>query len=461
MVDGLSLDGLVSGFPTSDVIEQLMAIERRPIINLQQQKSDLEVIKDTWRDINTRLANLESKLTTLKLSSTYDSNKTTSSNEDVATATATSDAFLTGYELNVTQLAKAHRIASDNVQTITGNPDADSTTELNLSGTVNINGKDVTIETTDSLTDIQDKINNTKDIGITASIINDTLVLEANETGVANEIQLVDDNNVLLNLGLIDSGGSIKNLLQDAKDAELTINGISVTSDSNTIENVVNGVTFTLHDIGTATIDVSRDIDKTVTAIQAFVDQYNSVMSFISEKTDYDPETKRAGTLQGDSTLMRIEMNLRNYIMDSVDTESDYNQLAMIGISIDKDGVMSFDSSKLEEALAKAPEDIMKLFIADTDDGDSFDGIAIRLDNYLDMLLQTNTGLIPEKVDMYETMINDIDEQIESMEERLTLREEQLRNEFTAMEKALSEMQSQGNWLMMQIASLGSVSLLS
>lgn len=460
MVDGLSLDGLVSGFPTSDVIEQLMAIERRPIVNLQQQKSDLEVIKDTWRDINTRLANLESKLTTLKLSSTYDSNKTTSSNKDVATATATSDASLTSYELNVTQLAKAHRIASDNVQTITGNPDADSTTELNLSGTVNINGKDVTIEITDSLTDIQDKINNTEDIGINASIINDTLVLEANETGVANEIQLVDDNNVLLNLGLIDSGGSIKNL-QDAKDAELTINGISVTSDSNTIENVVNGVTFTLHDTGTATIDVSRDIDKTVTAIQAFVDQYNSVMSFISEKTDYDPETKRAGTLQGDSTLMRIEMNLRRYIMDSVDTESDYNQLAMIGISIDKDGVMSFDSSKLEEALVEAPVDIMKLFIADTDDGDSFDGVAIRLDNYLDMLLQTNTGLIPEKVDMYETMINDIDEQIESMEERLTLREEQLRNEFTAMEKALSEMQSQGNWLMMQIASLGSVSLLS
>lgn len=449
MMSGLSVSGLATGLDWGSIIDKLMAIEQRPITNLNNRKQDYQTQKDAWRDINTRLANLESKLSTLKLSSIYDSYTTTSSDDSVATATATTDATTGSYDLNISTLAKAQRIASD-LQT-------DSTSALGLSGTIQINGQSVTIDSTYSLTDIQNAINNTTNVGVKVSIINNTLVMESSNTGVANQIQLVDDNNVLVNLGVLDSSSNIKNELQAAQDASLTINGISVTSSSNTIDSAVNGVTFNLKAAGTTTIDVSRDVDKTVNAVQAFVDQYNSVQDFISTKLSYDPDTKQAGELQGDGTLMRMQMNLRQYVTDQVNTTSNYDQLALVGISIDKDGKMSLDSTKLKDALAAAPTDVKNLFSA-TESDNGFDGVAVRLDNYLNMLLQTNTGVISEKLSSYDTLMKNVDDQISSLEARLTMIKDQYTQEFTAMEKAISDMQQQSNWMMSQLAVLGNTS---
>ncbi len=607
---GLNLDGLSSGLPTSDIIDQLMQFERIPLYSYNEDLNELEVEKGAWRDVNSRISNLESSLSALKLSATFNSNTTSSSDGDVATATAASEAVAGDYNVTVNNLATTHRVASD-MQT-------DATSALGHSGDIEINGQTVTIESTFSLNDIMTAINETDNIGAEATVINNTLVLESSETGIANQLQVTDGNNVLTDLGILSSGSAtnvaltgtmsassqysadfpveslndgiidqtnwgngqgwndatandftddwveldfgtdgngdpvvnrvdqvvlntrddathpasiygvkdyevqywdndtgswqtaatvtgntqgevvtnfdavetnrlriqvndandgeysrlvevgayntgeeFKNVLQDVQDANLSISGIAISSASNQIEDAVTGLSFNIENTGSTTIEVSADTQKSTSAVQSFVDQYNSVMNFIDTKTDYDPDTEKAGVLQGDSTLMRLQMRVRSLLTDSVNTTSDYDQLAMVGISIDRDGVMSLDSTKLQDALSDDSEAVMKLFNGDTDDGDAFDGVATKLDSYLDQLIQTNTGVIPTRVEYYDKSIDRINDDIEDFERSLESTRERYLQQFTAMEKAISEMQAQGNWFMSQISSLSNTSMLN
>jgi flagellar hook-associated protein 2 len=475
----ISLDGLASGLPTNSIIEQLMAIEQQPLYVLNQKKEDLEVEKDAWRDINTRLSNLEEKLTDLKLSATFNSNKTTSTDEGVATATASSDAIASSYEITVTTLARVHRVASDNAATITGISGADSTTDLNLNGDtggsfdLTINGITFTINIgkDDTLEDIVLTINDTAIDAegnqiIKASVVDNTLIIEGANTGAINQLNFTDTDGILQELGVINADSSIKHQLQTAGDAQFDINGLTVTRSTNEdIDDVVKGLSFTLKESGSTTIEVSRDVNKAVSAVQSFVNQYNSVMSFIDTNLYYDwegeEEGSESGTLVGNGTLMRLQRNIRNALTDRVTVDGEYNQLAMVGIEVDRDGVMSLDTDKFKEALEKAPEEVTALFQADSADGDSFDGVATRLDSYLNFLLKANTGVIPETLDTYDQRIEDIDTQVESFEERLAGIRERYVRQFTAMEEAISRMQAQGSWLATQLSQLSTTSAAS
>ncbi len=557
----LSLDGLTSGFPTKDMVDQLMQIERLPIYRYETDKVDLNEQKDAWRDINSRIDKLEDKLTALKLNATYNSNKSTSTNKDVVTASATSTAVEGNYQIEVINTAKAQRLSGTRL-------DSSTTAFSELFATfpvlsnIMINGSSVEVSEEDTLSTLVSKINDSVE-GVNASIVDNHLVLESSETGLENQLGLIDDNGVLETLGVlsandnsrlqtasldvldantalgyegqfsvtientgetaiidvnadsslnniadainnqlannqasvVDNGDgtfslllddatnpikmqstsadgkdnileklrfgnqAINNQLQGASNAEIEVNGITgISSSDNNFSDVVDGVTFNIDESAQngdlATVSISKDTGKTTLAVKSFVDQYNSLMNFIDGKLDYDPETKKAGTLQGDSTLIRLGSRIRSLITDRVSTEGNYNHLGAVGISIDRDGVMSFDSSKLNTALDEAPEDVMNLFRANKDD-DGFDGVANSLDRYLDQLIQSNTGVIPRRLDYYDKQVDRIDDDIESLERRLETTRERYISQFTAMEKAISNMQQQQSWMMSQLAGMG------
>ena len=454
----LGLDGLASGMGTEEIINQLVQLERRPIINMEQEKMDLEESKNAWRDVNSRLDKLEGKLTQLKLSSTFQSNSTTSSNEDVATASATSDADAGNYDINVNQLAQANRLGattkiSDNDLALSDPVNLDT----NVEGDISINGTTITVDADETLSSLNNKINEAG-AGVSSTIIDGNLVLESSETGADNTISLTDNgNNLLDNLGINGDFTDINNdsVLQVAQDAEVEINGIkNITSSDNTFSEAVKGVTFNVNETDSATISISQDTKKATSAVQEFVDQYNSIMDFVDTKLDYDPEEDKAGALQGDSTLMRLQMRLRSMVTDRVKEADSYNQLTSVGVEVDRDGVMSFDSGKLTEALTDSPEKVTNLFNAEQDE-DGFDGVATRMDQYVNQLLQSNTGTIPRKIDFFNTRMDNIDEDIEDQERRLESTRERYREQFTAMEEAMSQMQQQQSWMQQQLASLG------
>ena len=461
-MDGLQLDGLSSGMPTQQIIDKLMRYERMPMQSLEKNKSELQTQKDAWRDVNSRLDSLEDKLTQLKLSSTFDSYKATSSDENVVTASASTEAGNGSYVVTVNQLAQKHRVYATN-SVVEDNQLTDELTPNDFTGSIDINGSSITVESDETLSSLKTKINEAE-TGATATIVDGHLVLESNETGDTNSISITDNttNSLMTELSLDgnlqdDNNSSV---LQLAQDAQIDINGISgITSSDNTFDQAVDGVTFNISSSAntneSATITVNRDTESATSAIQGFVDQYNSVMDFITTKTDYDQETDKAGTLQGDTTLSRIQMRVRTLLTDKVDSSGDYNQLATVGITIDRDGVMSFDSGKFTDALESSPEEVKNLFKAESDDA-GFDGVATRLDGYLDQLLQSNTGTIPNRMDYYDNQIERVEEDITDLERELENTRQRYVEQFTSMEQSIAKMQQQQSWMMSQLQGMGS-----
>ncbi|PTV96836.1 flagellar hook-associated protein 2 [Halanaerobium saccharolyticum] len=458
----LSLGGLATGMDTQSIINQLVQLEQRPIYNYQQEISELEKTKDAWRDINSRLDKLENKTTDLKLSATYNSKNANSSNEDVVVATASNSSIEANYDITVRSTAKAQRIFGSKL--------ADNYT-ASVDDTITINGTNIAISSSDTLNDISNKINDSE-AGVKASIVDNRLVLEASKTGVDNALKdttdtggptISDNNGILEDLGVLNASGEIVNEPQQASDAEIEINGISgIISSNNEFSDSVEGLTFNIDPEAVvdsnATISVVKDTDKATKAVQAFVDQYNSVMSFIDTKNSYDSGTKESGILQGDGTAMRLQMRLREVVNSKIKDTGDYQTLNSIGIEIDRDGVMSLDSTKLTEALENTPEEVTNLFQAESD-VNGYDGMAVKMDSSLDQILQSNTGLIPRRMDFFDARIDTLNEDIENIQRRVDMTRERYVEQFSAMEEAISEMQSQQSWMMSQLSSMGGSSV--
>ena len=435
------ISGIASGIDTDALIQQLLAIERRPLVFMEDQIKKLQQQSDGFRDVNTRMSNLETKLSSLVSLTTFNAKAVKSSDEDVVKASAGPSAAVGTYEVKVTQLAKAHRIASDE--------QSNASSDLGLDGTFTINGKQVTISSGMSLNDIRDAINQAG-ARVRATVIGATLVLESEETGVDHAIQLVDSpTGVLKSLGLLDAGDSVKNLLQAAQDAVFSINGVNLTRASNTVSDAVQGVSFTLTGVGTATITVEQDVDGALSAIKAFVEQYNSVQTFINSIT------AKGEVLQGNGTILRLQSSLYSLVSGFVDAPSGakYRSLAQVGITVGRNGNLSMDESVLRKALEENPDDVRALFAA-TADKDGYDGVAVRLRDFVQAYTQSGTGILASQGESYRQQMDSLREAMERFEERLKLREESLRRQFTEMERVLASLQNLSNALTGQILQL-------
>lgn len=457
--------GLGSGIDMDGIIEQLMSIERRPLLLMQQKQQVLEEQKNAWRDVNTRLKHLTDKFMPLKLDATYLSLKAASSDDKVVTATAKSNAEQGTYKIEVKQLA-THTVKYG--KEVEGGARA----ALGASGTIAIDGQWVIeVGEEDSLSDIVRKINalthdqegNEQAAPVRASIVNNQLVLTSKETGKGSQF------NVTMETALRDKllAEEFTVVADGGRDAQVTINGIGIESSSNTLKDVIPGVTLELQGLGSSTLNIEQDTQQVIDAVQAFIDQYNSALDFINGKLqaerESDPNSVR-GTLSGDSTLMRLQGNLRSIVAGRVsDAGGDYSSLADLGISTakfvagagDYSGKLTLDKAKLEEALKADPLAVKDIFYKRTkvegEDTYEYSGAIYKLEEYLRDFTRAGDGILTEKDKTYDRQIKDLKEQVEKMEYRLELRQERLVAQFVALEKALASMQSQGNWLSSQI----------
>lgn len=459
----MQLDGLATGMDTTSMIDQLVALESQPILQYEEEISQLKQTQDAWRDVNSRLDKLEGLTTDLKLSSTFDSRTAESSNEDAVTATASNDAAEANYDINIQQTAKAHRIAGSRLSdSSTSISELDGFAGIAEENVININSTDITINSSDTLNEISTKINEA-DAGVNASIVDNHLVIESSETGADNELvagdNITDSNGVLESLGIFDTNGNIADELQSAQNAKIDINGIeNIESSTNSFEDAVDGVNFEISAEAeantTATVSVAKDTQKAVDSVQSFVDQYNSAMDFLDSKTDYNSDTEEAAILQGDSTAMRLQMRLRSLVTDQVKESGEYKTLSSVGVEVNRDGVMELDSEKLTDAINNSAEEVKSLFNANTEE-DGFDGMAVRVDSYLDQLMQSNTGIIPRRIDFFDTRIENLNEDIADVEDQVQSTRERYEQEFAAMEEAISEMNQQQSWMQSQLSSMG------
>ena len=376
-----------------------------------------------------------------------------SSNDTIATATANSGAAEGATDLVISQLAQRNVLTSaayTDANTVVG------TGALTLS--VGANSFAITVDgTNNTLGAIRDAINNAADnTGVTATVINADdgihLVLSADETGVVNALQLTvsgdGDGNDTDSSGLsalVYQTAGTQNLTQlDAPlDALLTVSGFAVTSSSNTVSNVLQGVTFELDAIGSTTITVGRDNSAVQESVQGFVDAFNGLNSTINEL--------RAGDLEGESLLLTISSDLRNIFNTATSGLSGtYSSLSEIGVAFNDSGELALDAEGLTTALNTDFRGVSNLF------ADPTSGYVTRLQALADALTQSG-GLIDTREEGVNTRIGNFDTRIDQFELRLERIEQRLVSQFAALDILLSNLGSASNFLSTQLANLPTI----
>jgi len=340
--------------------------------------------------------------------------------------------------------------------------------ETEYSGTFVINGRSVTVASGNtSLSAVKDAIN-AAGAGVTAEIIDNRLVIASNTMGADGAIDMVDDagTKILQRLGILpdgnnDSTGGYKNEVQTAQDAEFKWNGMTMYRTTNTITGLATGLTVNLLSTSSTstTITVANDTQPVLDAINAFVEQYNSTMDFIATKMGKDVNDQPM-ELFGDPTIIRTQQGLKSKATDRVAGLIPYDSLASIGITtadtsqqlgFSKVGKLQVNSTVLENALASNMNSIRDLFAKNSG---GVQGVSIRLSSYVSALVVSGTGIVTGKQNTIEQQIQDVDAQIARWEERLDLREEIIRRQFTNMETVLSQLQAQSEWLAQQILNM-------
>lgn len=353
----ISFDGLATGINTTETVDKLIEVESRPKILKEAEKARLENQLSAWQEVNTKLLDLRTQAQEIWKASTWTTLSATSSNENILTATASSDAQPGTYTIEVSQLARAHQISTGGYAS-----DLDTVGTGTLNVTVGAKSVDITVDASNNtLRGLADAINQA-DVGATASVIYDgsqyRLLVTSDQTGTANTVSLTATGFTLTT-----------STVQDAQDASIKFGSgtgaITITSSSNQVEDVIPGVTLNLVNAspGTqVTVSMSRDTSGVEEKIQAFVDAYNTAMEFIGEQFKFDPQKNQGGILMGDRTLLTIQTRIQSMIASPVATGGDITSLRSIGLKLDDDGVLSFDTAKFQEAVAQDPEAVKNLF---------------------------------------------------------------------------------------------------
>ncbi|WP_088187766.1 flagellar filament capping protein FliD [Desulfosporosinus sp. FKA] len=485
-----ALTGL-SGYDFSGIVSSMMQAYKLPETQMQTQESTLQTQQNAWHDVNTRLSALDATLTTLESSDTWTATTASSSDTNIVTATGGSGALPGTYSVNVNNIATAEVVVSQEVSDPPSGTYTYTSSSDSSSWDFGINGKKVVIRSSTSgsnpsLTDIANSINRAQ-AGVTASVIQVSsdkyrLSITSNKTGKDNAITFDDSlTNSLQNvlginassttvLSQTDLDNGLGGITQAALDAQFKVNGVSISSASNTVTTAIQGITLNLTGASsstTATVAVTADPSVAEKAVQAFVDQYNSVQSFIATELNYDTTTKTAGDLFGDAQLQDIQSRLRGMLGGIINkSSSPYTLLSDVGISTSADNfgesaALSFDKGTFEKAFADNPQSVANLFSASyngvTPENDTvhniYEGLGNTLHAYLNPIIMYG-GTLSEIDDSYNRQIKDVQDQIDDFEQRATDYETMLNAKFANLETVLAGLNSQGTWLSSQIAAM-------
>ena len=432
--------GVGSGLDLTGLLDQLEKAERGKLEPLVRQQRSYEAKISAFGRLEGALSAFRVAAQGVAEVEAFTGVKV-STNGDVLSASGTDEAQPGTYQVTVHDRAKAYSIATQGV--------ADSTVELGA-GTLTLtqqNGEVMEINVAaaeSSLEAVRDAIN-AADGGIAASIVNDgsgspyRLVLAARDTGTEATISQVDFTGDLAASLSLDGTTEVS-----ARDASLTVNGIAISSQSNTVEGAIQGVTLNLAEVGTQSLSVARDDKASKSAVKSFVEAYNKLETTIDSLTSYDSESGNGGALLGNSTLRSVEARLRS-VMQSVLPGDGLSRLQDLGISLQKDGSLELDEDALDGLLASRNADVAAFFAGDGDDA----GFAGRVDGMLEGILSAR-GLLSTATGGLETSIESLGRRYEQVERSIGQTMERYRTQFSKLDSMIATMNSTSQYLTQQ-----------
>ena len=458
-----STTGLGSGLAITAIVQGLVGAEKAPKQNqIDKQTATTSASLSGVSQLTSALAAFQKTLDTLGSSTTpaFQGFAATSANEAVVKATAGNTAVNGTYAIGITQLATPSKVATAAMNSASAIPSG--TLKITQNGT----DYDVKIDNTSTLTEVRDKINSTlQGKGITANIINDNngsrLVFSSTTTGAGSDISVVGgsgqealniDGTKLMsatstgndaNGKPIGGAGAITAI---AGDAEFTVDGLSLTSKTNTVSTAISGLTFELvapsassAASASTTVTVATNTDGLKTSLQSFVDSYNTLVTLVSSLTKGTTDSEgnyKAAALTGDSTPRGLLATIRDQISTAT-SNAGLSSLAQLGIKTQQAyGKLSLNTAELTTALSdkKLGSQIQAMFTGTTkaDGTNNSDGLISRMNKALLPYTKAD-GVLATKT----TSLNKIQARTASDQEALNRRIESLTATLTKKYNAM------------------------
>ena len=465
--------GIGSGLDVNSIVTQLVALERRPIEQLQTEAGKLDARLSSFGKIQSYLDNLRTAARSMADTSTWKAATAASGDSMAVTATASSGTSPGAYSVEVTALAAAQLNASTAVPTATtaigegsmfidiGSWADDLSTFTPKTGNTQI---EITIGPgEDTLEKIRDKINGQTGIGVRATIVNDAtgsrLVLQSKTTGVENGFRVQvndadgvpDDESGLSRLAYDPENGiAVSTRSQPGANAKATINNLPVESATNTLSNVIDGVSLTLSKQTTSpvAVTVTRDTSSMRKSIDAFLTSYNELVKLLRDQTKYDPASKSAGPLQGDRSAISLLNQMRSAMSGSSSASAVYGRASDIGLSLQTDGTVKVTGSKLDTALGNLDE-LQKFFTTATSSADT-NGLGDRLRRLTDTLLGTDGVVVTRQDGLRKLKSLNTDRQ-QSLEDRIAMTEKRLRAQYQTLDTNMARLTGLQGFVSQQI----------
>lgn len=453
----IQFGGLITGLDTNALVAGLIKAERRSVDILQAQKVRFQTQDLVFTSLISALGTLKSSAQVLSLANDFNTKSTTSSDATVLTASADSTALVGSYNIVVDRLAAAETIRSSSFTSATA-AIGTGTLTIAAGGTntsVNVTGSNNT------LTGLKDAINSSG-AAVTASIVNVgtstspdyRLTVQSKDTGIANAVTI--SGTLAGGADPFPGGGEV---VQAAADALFSANGLTITRASNTISDVVSGVTVTLVKQGdadgvveatdaAANVTVALDSASLKDSIKKFAADFSAANKIVNEQFKLNPDTKRQGVLGGDAALRAVISRLRNEVSAAGGIGAGTLYVSDIGVTFQKDGSLTVDDAKLANALATDPTGVSNLFVL------TQNGIGKRLPDVIDDYISSIDGTLTFRQKGVQASVEQIDKKVAREERRIAAVEERLIKQFSALEQLISQLKSQGEFLSQQLSAL-------
>jgi flagellar hook-associated protein 2 len=445
----LSSPGIGSGLDVNNIVSQLVAIERRPIELLQTQKTKLDTQLSSYGLLQSYMVNVQSAAGVLAGADFWRKTTATSSAADAVSVTSAATATAASYRVEVSQLAQAHSLSSE---AFAAGPAAVVGT-----GTlrIQVGDSDVSVvigEADQTLEGIRNKINGA-DAGVTATILRDAggarLVIAGKASGAANAVTItapVDDTGGLAALTFSDPpavGGMTQRLAP--QNAAFSVNGLPLESATNTLTDVIDGVSLTLAKSGSGPVDITvgNDTAGLRKGITAFVTAYNEANRYLAQQTRFDPGSSTAGALQGDRAAVSLQSKLRTLVQEASGASASFARLSDIGLELQRDGSLKVNETKLNAALADPAGLAAAFSTADTGFGQRFKALA-------DSVVGTQGLLTTRTEGLRESITRNTKDQ-QRYEDRVERTRERLLRQYSALDASLNQLNGLGSFIEQQI----------
>ncbi|MBN1826829.1 MAG: flagellar filament capping protein FliD [Candidatus Eisenbacteria bacterium] len=442
-------------------LEVYMADSNSRLSTLTGQRDSLQVKLAVYNDLRTKLSTLrglaEDMAGTGSLSA-FGAKTTTLSSEGVLRVSAGAGAMSLAHSIHVDQLAHAHTVVSDRFDkegtSLSTTWAGTQTFAISVDGENHAVSVDIEAGSTNEevLTAVANAINTITDDPVGASKMADTpstakLTIASAETGAEYKMTFTDTDGLLAALGINPAveatdttGGFI--YADEELDALFVLDGINITHSSNTVEDVLAGVTIELlgaqdAEDGDVTMTIATDTEAVKATVQEFISAYNEAYSFLKSKISIDTTTYTRGVLAGDYPYVNLWQNLRSAMSGSVGSLEGgvYSALSQIGITAGSDGFLSIsDTEDFEEALEGNLDEVAALF-------NSEDGIGVRLESLLEQY-SSASGIIYSSKEAINTKVENLDDRIDRYRVLMDMEEEGLIEQYSKLQQAIADQQN-------------------